>query len=280
MPRPSKMPPAATTGTRSPTASTTWGTRAMVATWPVWPPASVPWATTMSQPASTAATAWRTLPHMLTTRTLWSWQRSIASRGTPRPATKTWAPSSTMCCTPSVRSPEAVSRSTPKGRSVAAFTARISSHHVLDRHGRGPEATEAAGLRDRRSQGGVGHATHPRQHHAGTRRPGSRSVGCACAHCTSRAVTGGTPEAEDARTSPHLGGRCGDVIGSGYPWLSRPEISPTPSPYGWSVSGECRGGEGRGTTLRPVVTAQGAQAPSPTGECRSHLDGVASQARG
>ena len=37
---------------------------------PVWPPASVPWATTRSQPASTAAMAWRTLPHMLTTSTL------------------------------------------------------------------------------------------------------------------------------------------------------------------------------------------------------------------
>ena len=33
-PRPSKMPPAATTGTRSPTASTTWGTSGMVATVP------------------------------------------------------------------------------------------------------------------------------------------------------------------------------------------------------------------------------------------------------
>ena len=49
-PRPSKIPPAATTGTRSPTASTTWGTRGRVATLPVWPPASVPWATTRSQP--------------------------------------------------------------------------------------------------------------------------------------------------------------------------------------------------------------------------------------
>ncbi len=69
-PRPSNNPPAATTGTRSPTASTTWGTSAIVATSPVWPPASVPWATTMSQPASTAAVACRTFPHMLATRTL------------------------------------------------------------------------------------------------------------------------------------------------------------------------------------------------------------------
>ena len=35
-----------------------------MATVPVCPPASVPWATTKSQPLSTAATAWRTLPHI------------------------------------------------------------------------------------------------------------------------------------------------------------------------------------------------------------------------
>ena len=57
-PRPSKMPPAATTGTVAPTASTIWGTRGNVATKPVCPPASVPWATTTSQPASTACPAW------------------------------------------------------------------------------------------------------------------------------------------------------------------------------------------------------------------------------
>src|SRR2546430_2300505 len=68
-PRPSKMPPAATTGTRSPTASAIWGTRGNVATCPVWPPASVPCATTRSQPASTARRACSTLPHMLTTST-------------------------------------------------------------------------------------------------------------------------------------------------------------------------------------------------------------------
>ena len=77
------MPPAATTGTRSPTASTTCGTSAIVAMRPVWPPASVPWATTMSHPASTAATAWRTLPHMFTTSSPLEWHSSTTSRGTP-----------------------------------------------------------------------------------------------------------------------------------------------------------------------------------------------------
>lgn len=36
----------------------------MVAIWPVWPPASVPWATTMSQPASTAAMVQRLAAHV------------------------------------------------------------------------------------------------------------------------------------------------------------------------------------------------------------------------
>ena len=115
-PRPSKMPPAATTGMWSPTASTIWGTSGMVATRPVWPPASVPWATTMSHPASSARRAWSTLPHMLMTRTSWRWQRSTTSAGTPRPATKTEAPPSMICSTCPTRSPGmAVSRSTPKG---------------------------------------------------------------------------------------------------------------------------------------------------------------------
>ena len=56
-PRPSNNPPAATTGTRAETASTTCGTSAIVATSPVCPPASVPCATTKSQPLATAETA-------------------------------------------------------------------------------------------------------------------------------------------------------------------------------------------------------------------------------
>jgi len=127
-PRPSNSPPAATTGTRSPTASTTWGTRAMVATCPVWPPASVPWATTMSHPASTAAMAWRTLPHMFITSTFLLWHSSMTSRGTPSPATNTRPPPSMMALTWVSMSPgAAVSRSTPNGLSVSVRTLAISS---------------------------------------------------------------------------------------------------------------------------------------------------------
>jgi len=127
-PRPSTMPPAATTGTRPATASTTCGTRGRVATRPVCPPASVPWAITRSHPASTAATAWRTFPHMLATSTPCAWQCSIASQGMPSPATNTDAPSRTSAATSSSsRSGMAVSRSTPNGRVVRSRTARISS---------------------------------------------------------------------------------------------------------------------------------------------------------
>ena len=56
MPRPSAIPPAATTGTGA-TASTTAGTSGNVEIRPVWPPASVPCAVTTSTPASAARRA-------------------------------------------------------------------------------------------------------------------------------------------------------------------------------------------------------------------------------
>ena len=103
----------------------------MVATWPVWPPASVPWATTRSHPASTARTAWSTLPHMLTTSTLARWHCSITSVGTPSAATKAVAPPSMMICTCSAMLPGmAVRRSTANGLSVALRTAAISAAMV------------------------------------------------------------------------------------------------------------------------------------------------------
>ena len=55
--RPFPMPPAASTGVGA-TASTTSGTSTMVETSPVWPPASVPWATIRSAPAALWRSAW------------------------------------------------------------------------------------------------------------------------------------------------------------------------------------------------------------------------------
>ncbi len=165
-PRPSTMPPAATTGTRSPTASTTWGTRANVATLPVWPPASVPWATTRSQPASTAAMAWRTFPHMFTTTSPCSWQRSTTSRGTPSPATNAVAPPLAMSRTLAAMScGAAVSRSTPKGLAVADRVAAISAFicpwPIVDapRQPKPPASDTAA------ARAAVRHAAHAGEHH-------------------------------------------------------------------------------------------------------------------
>ena len=124
-PRPSTMLPAATTGIE--TASTICGISAMPATWPVCPPASVPCATTTSQPACSAATAWLTLPHMLITSRPASWHLWITGRGTPRPAMNALAPSSmitSIACI--IESGSAASRSTPKGFCVRSRTRRIS----------------------------------------------------------------------------------------------------------------------------------------------------------
>ena len=82
----------------------------------------------MSQPASTAATAWRTLPHIESTSTLRSWHIEMTSCGMPSPAAKTVAPSSMSSATSSSRRwGSAVSRSTPNGLSVSARAARISA---------------------------------------------------------------------------------------------------------------------------------------------------------
>ena len=78
-PLPSKIPPAATTGTRPATASTTWGTSTVVATEPVWPPASPPWAMMKSTPASNALTACFFFPAMLPTRIPLLWNFSTVA---------------------------------------------------------------------------------------------------------------------------------------------------------------------------------------------------------
>ena len=85
-PRPSKMPPAATTGTAPSMASTIRGTRGNVATVPVCPPASVPWAmTSVAARVDARARAWSTLPHIDRTSTPWRWQRSTTCDGHAEP---------------------------------------------------------------------------------------------------------------------------------------------------------------------------------------------------
>ena len=81
MPRPSAIPPAATTGT-SPATSTTAGTRAMVEIQPELPPASLPCATRTSEPASSASSAARLSPTVWIHRIPRSCARAIKSAGT------------------------------------------------------------------------------------------------------------------------------------------------------------------------------------------------------
>ena len=99
-PRPSARPPAAMTGML--TASTVCGMSAMPPTSPVWPPASVPWAATMSAPASSDFWAWRTRPHITITVMSRSCISAMNSAGTARPATKmrTSSSKSTSICGP------------------------------------------------------------------------------------------------------------------------------------------------------------------------------------
>ena len=147
---------------------------------PVWPPASVPWATTMSQPASTAAMAWRTLPHMLTTSTLRLWHRSTTSRGTPRPATNTEPPPSMMSVTLAAMSPgrggEQVDAEGLDGE-LADLGDLVA--HLLGAHGGGAHAPEAAGLAHGGDEPVVRHPAHPGQHHRVLDLQDVRRVACA-----------------------------------------------------------------------------------------------------
>ena len=78
--RPQPIPPAASTGVGA-TASTTSGTRTSVAISPVWPPASLPDAITMSTPASTWRRACSAVPMSAATSTPRSCTLSTTSRG-------------------------------------------------------------------------------------------------------------------------------------------------------------------------------------------------------
>src|SRR3990172_210771 len=87
-PRPSPMPPAASTGLGA-TASTTCGTSAIVPTRPVWPPASAPCATTTSVPPSATRRAFFTFPTRAITLTPAAWNSSTYGAGLPRPEANT-----------------------------------------------------------------------------------------------------------------------------------------------------------------------------------------------
>ena len=93
-PRPSAMPPAAMTGI-SPTASTTAGMSGIVATLPrTWPPASQPWATTISTPQSTARRASLAFPTVCMTTAPPAFARETSGEGSRQKNEMTGTPSS------------------------------------------------------------------------------------------------------------------------------------------------------------------------------------------
>ena len=125
-PRPSKKPPAAITGTRPCTASTTCGSRMVVGTEPVWPPPSPPCTSTASTPHSSTFSAWRLAPIDGTTSTPPSCSCPInASLGA-------WAKLATFTCSSIsslMRSPMSAAsarRFTPNGLVVRCFTCAMA----------------------------------------------------------------------------------------------------------------------------------------------------------
>ena len=166
-PRPSKIPPAATTGTRSPTASTICGherqrrdlTGVATGLGALRDDDVAAGLDRVDRVADLAAH--REHQH----RVLVAERDHVARHAEARRRTRV-APSRMSSSTSvSSRSGSAVSRSTPSGFVVSAFAARISRDHLVGAHRRCAEAAEAAGLGDRGHEGAVRHAPHPGEHH-------------------------------------------------------------------------------------------------------------------
>ena len=126
----------------------------------------MPWATTKSQPLSTAAVAWRTLPHMLPTRTLLSWQEvdhvaRHAEAGDEDPGAAV-DHDCDLGCDLARDGGEQVDAER-LGRELADLGHLLD--HLLVAHRRRAEAAEAAGLRDGGGEAVVRDAAHAGQHH-------------------------------------------------------------------------------------------------------------------
>src|SRR5918994_286196 len=126
-PRPSWKPPAPSTGTAWPTASTTWGRSSEVGTVPVWPPPSPPWAMTASTPKSSIFSAWRRAPTVGMTSTPASCSRATASLvGAPAKLTRR-TPPATHRSMRAARSGWSARRFTPNGASVRSLTPAMAA---------------------------------------------------------------------------------------------------------------------------------------------------------
>src|SRR4051812_6670570 len=131
-PRPSKNPPAATTGMS--TASRTVGSSSVVGTDPVWPPPSPPWMTTASAPQDATFSAWRAAPTDGMTTTSWSFSLAMSSFLGASANDATLTPCSMSRSTRCGASPASARRLTPNGWSVRPFTSVMawsSSSYVM-----------------------------------------------------------------------------------------------------------------------------------------------------
>ncbi len=156
-PRPSKKPPAATTGIR--TASTTCGSSTLVATSPVCPPPSPPCTSTASAPHAATFSACRRAPTDGITTTPAAFSSAISSREGARAKEATRTPSSSRIRTRSGASPASARRFTPNGAPVRDRTSRIASRSwssVIVAEARMPRAPAFAAAETRR-----GPATQP-----------------------------------------------------------------------------------------------------------------------
>ena len=158
---PDAMPPAASTG-RPPARATTSGVSTMVAIVPVWPPASVPCATSRSTPAASWRSACLGAPTSAATTTPAAWPRSTRSGGgVPRAlaisairwlnaaSSSDSAPAGlTLAQNSSARSPEAGRAGGPGGHAVPIEQA-ADEGQVLVRDLRAQAGHQVAGVAGR-----------------------------------------------------------------------------------------------------------------------------------
>ncbi len=148
-PAPVVIPPAARTGFGA-TSSTTPGTRAPRAIRPVCPPASVPWAQTMSAPASATFLAARGVPTSEITGIPRSWRCDTQGPGFPSPDAKTGTASSRTICICSSGRTGRPSRPSANSPAESARSSSVSTSGRSD-GGRGSSTSPVVWIGRRRS---------------------------------------------------------------------------------------------------------------------------------
>ncbi len=161
-PRPSKNPPAATTGMS--TASSTVGRSRVVGTGPVWPPPSPPWIITASAPQAATLTACFAAPIDGITTMPWSLSFLIRSCFGASANDATLTPCLISRSQRSPASPASARRLTPNGWSVRLLTSTIACSSSSKRHRGAGQDAQAAGVGGAAHQARAGHPAHAGLH--------------------------------------------------------------------------------------------------------------------